>query len=539
MSFFEFPRTRTYDSDLGWLIKNVKSISDLVEVINAWKAQHEIEYDELANEVDGLIHNLVDVISPWDSSVAYHIFSIVEYQGTNYIAIQDVPVGAMITNTDYWQPANTVIEQINAIGTTVSGFADDIARLDRYIMPADYGAVGDGLTDDSIAFLNMFTDAVDNGKNIYIPDGEYLINSRITIPANQNGMIIKGAGKWRSRIIFGTNAAGFTFTDCLRYDISELYFQSTGTETEAAIRIEGVAHLSIIHDCVVESNMGIYADNCGYFTVRDTSFKRVTGLQCKYLIRVAREYIYIINCYFEGLQETVEGDVAVWVDHALNTYIQNCDICNFFGGSGLLIKPTTSGGTKNTVIENTIFTRNKYNIDFVCDYGITETHFHDCVVYDYNIADKNIRATRTGTALVVGVYGNIRFDGSWTAGAQLVNFGGLYRGEGLISVTMANDNNYFDYLDTDPITIIIGQLYNPQMVASGSNSDHVDIQLLSTSPFKDFNLPIVAGFKTLNGRAPQSVTLYNTFGGAMGVRVNYDGTYTTLFSSLIVKLTTL
>lgn len=36
MAFFEFPHTRTYDSDLGWLIKNVKSYNDTIEALNRW-----------------------------------------------------------------------------------------------------------------------------------------------------------------------------------------------------------------------------------------------------------------------------------------------------------------------------------------------------------------------------------------------------------------------------------------------------------------------------------------------------------------------
>lgn len=36
MAFFEFPHTRTYDSDLGWLIKNVKSYNDTIEALNSW-----------------------------------------------------------------------------------------------------------------------------------------------------------------------------------------------------------------------------------------------------------------------------------------------------------------------------------------------------------------------------------------------------------------------------------------------------------------------------------------------------------------------
>ena len=37
MSFFEFPHTRTYDSDLGWLIKCCKSVNEAIDALNQWK----------------------------------------------------------------------------------------------------------------------------------------------------------------------------------------------------------------------------------------------------------------------------------------------------------------------------------------------------------------------------------------------------------------------------------------------------------------------------------------------------------------------
>ena len=38
MSFFEFPHTRTYDSDLGWLIKGLKSAEDAIHALEEWSA---------------------------------------------------------------------------------------------------------------------------------------------------------------------------------------------------------------------------------------------------------------------------------------------------------------------------------------------------------------------------------------------------------------------------------------------------------------------------------------------------------------------
>lgn len=41
MAFFEFPHTRTYDSDLGWLIRQCKNNLDAIKVLQDWVANAE------------------------------------------------------------------------------------------------------------------------------------------------------------------------------------------------------------------------------------------------------------------------------------------------------------------------------------------------------------------------------------------------------------------------------------------------------------------------------------------------------------------
>ena len=55
MSYFEFPNTRTYDSDLGWLIKTVKKITELVDGLEDWTIDHKEEYDQLKALYDALM----------------------------------------------------------------------------------------------------------------------------------------------------------------------------------------------------------------------------------------------------------------------------------------------------------------------------------------------------------------------------------------------------------------------------------------------------------------------------------------------------
>ena len=47
MAFFEFPHSRTYDNDLGWLIKNVKGYNDTIETLNAWIEENTPRLEDL------------------------------------------------------------------------------------------------------------------------------------------------------------------------------------------------------------------------------------------------------------------------------------------------------------------------------------------------------------------------------------------------------------------------------------------------------------------------------------------------------------
>ena len=47
MAFFEFPHTRTYDSDLGWLIKQVSSYEETISAFDAWMEEYQPRIEDL------------------------------------------------------------------------------------------------------------------------------------------------------------------------------------------------------------------------------------------------------------------------------------------------------------------------------------------------------------------------------------------------------------------------------------------------------------------------------------------------------------
>lgn len=104
MAFFnEFPNTRTYDKDLGWLIHVVGELQIEVQTF--------IENNTI---------NIPDQIT-WDITKQYTRNTLViDYDGTAYLSKQPVPVGIAITNTDYWMPIFNYDDSINTLRANIA-----------------------------------------------------------------------------------------------------------------------------------------------------------------------------------------------------------------------------------------------------------------------------------------------------------------------------------------------------------------------------------------------------------------------------------
>jgi hypothetical protein len=147
----------------------------------------------------------------------------------------------------------------------------------------DYGAVGDGVADDTAALNAALAVAVANNKCLYLPKGTYLATANIIVPTpsgTQLGFAIMGEGKHSGSIIKFSGAAvttGLTFTSGVGV------YQYWGTISELMFRCESgakrgitftYAHAPVLTNLQFNGGTepGLVLDNCNQPVVEKCLF---------------------------------------------------------------------------------------------------------------------------------------------------------------------------------------------------------------------------------------------------------------------------
>ena len=237
MAFFnEFPHTRTYDSDLGWIIREMKKL--LVEWGNVEKA-----WEEFKNQFsDKLNENVSAILEQWLSDGTL--------EGVIYTLINNL----------YW------------------------------ITVTDFGVKNDGVTDNTSALQKAISQ---NGANkvIYFPPGKYVLNDTVyinrstTIFGHNATIILKKNG---IRI-----AANNVKIYGLTFDGSDS--SSTGLLVNSNEFTNGHISNCVFNNCTTALTItGRYwtIDNC-YFYKNDTAIFLLNALRCI----VKGNYINTTNNY--------------------------------------------------------------------------------------------------------------------------------------------------------------------------------------------------------------------------------------------------
>lgn len=163
------------------------------------------------------------IMGEWDKKISYEGLSIVTYQGNSYTSKKRVPVGIDISNEEYWVVTGNYNAQVEEYRQEVKRMGDyvdtevtelnkdfnehkteitndlnshkdevnqlvsskaDKSSLELNIM--DFGAVGDGVNDDTPAFKNAIETLEDGGGVIKVPktSQNYLIKQPLDLTSN-------------------------------------------------------------------------------------------------------------------------------------------------------------------------------------------------------------------------------------------------------------------------------------------------------------------------------------------------------------------
>jgi hypothetical protein len=128
----------------------------------------------------------------WNISLIYPENSLVSFGDTNYVALQLIPAGTLLTNTAYWQPQYIPISRYYYFTITITGQVDtDI----EWITPANLGSVFNG------DISTLYVEAINTGGRAL----QYRIDSGSDSKLPQ-GLTLQPSGHITGKVSFNTFA---------------------------------------------------------------------------------------------------------------------------------------------------------------------------------------------------------------------------------------------------------------------------------------------------------------------------------------------
>lgn len=198
-------------------------------------------------------------------------------------------------------------------------------KNDDFLNAADFGLVGDS-DDDILALQNALANAIQTGRTLYIPPGNYraaglnaIINTYLPFaPALGGGLRIEGAGECITNLD-NREENGFLF------DLS--------TDTAYKFAIGGfIRGLSITNGAAVANSSGIQARSCWTFTLENLLIEGLSGSGIRWAC------------------DAGDADGNVWVS-TRNVRIQDCKVWGWDGAAGATHNENSYLSTFNVAIQ--------------------------------------------------------------------------------------------------------------------------------------------------------------------------------------------
>lgn len=207
----------------GNMIGDISNQLDLIEILNQFVKTISVNGTNIAKDNDKNIAIQVPIttikldgntISPVDYIVNLDLASV-------YAKKTEIPKNVSELQNDAGYIKQEVVDQLIPIkaikvnNVTILPDENHAVNIENvYITPENFGAVGDGVTDDSSAFTECFASANENHKYILLSAKTYLIGNTLTNISNTNIIGIN------STIILGNNTFTKQIKNCLFSNIA-------------------------------------------------------------------------------------------------------------------------------------------------------------------------------------------------------------------------------------------------------------------------------------------------------------------------------
>lgn len=242
----------------------------------------------------------------------------------------------------------------------------------NFLNVKDFGAKGDGITDDTTAIQSAITQAETIGGTVYVPAGSYLVS---TLTISKGGVTLLGDG-FSSVILTSSTANNILSINAqspnqIGWRISNLHFATKVKRTDGyAIALIGTGE-------------NVAVDSCIFFRTGNTE---ATGSG----ILIKMPLVFVDNCNIE-----IKGDfTGICIDGGNDRWINSCWIRGD-GTHGDGIKILASGGEWLSNIECVQF---KFGFEAVSTNGTISWLNLNNVLCDTNSA-QGIRFTKDGNAI--------------------------------------------------------------------------------------------------------------------------------------------